>query len=77
MPKAALVSNEFVSSPDFEEYGQHVYGFVGNHDDDVPPDGMTKGSWFLEKDTKILNFFDPDNGGWAPFGTVPTGGVPK
>ena len=68
MAKAALVSTDFVSAREIGETGHYTYGFIGNHDDEVPTEGMTTGSWFLEKDTGVINFFDEGSGQWDPLG---------
>lgn len=68
MAKAALVSTDFVSAPEIGETGHYTYGFIGKHGHDVPTEGMTTGSWFLETDTGTMNFFDQASGQWEPMG---------
>ena len=68
MAKAALVSTDFVSAPEIGENGHYTYGFIGKHGDSVPTEGMTTGSWFLETDTGVMNFFDGASGQWEPMG---------
>ena len=48
MAKAALVSTDFVSATEIGENGHYTYGYIGEHGDEVPTEGMTVGSWFLE-----------------------------
>lgn len=55
MAKAALVSVSFVAAPALDEDGRNIYGYVGDHNDEVPEDNMTDGSWFLAKDTKKID----------------------
>lgn len=68
MAKAALVSTDFVSAPEIGENGHYTYGFIGKHGASVPTEGMTTGSWFLETDTGVMNFFNEASGQWEPMG---------
>ena len=68
MAKAALVSVSFVAAPALDEDGRNIYGYVGDHNDEVPDDNMTDGSWFLAKDTKKIYFFRTTSGKWEPMG---------
>ncbi len=68
MAKAALVSTDFVSAREIGETGHYTYGFIGKHGAEVPTEGMTEGSWFLETDTGVINFFDQESGQWEPMG---------
>ena len=68
MAKAKLVSVDFVAAAIFGETGHYVYGWIGNHGDEVPEENVTTGSWFLEKDTGVINFFDEGSGQWDPLG---------
>ncbi len=68
MAKAALVSTDFVSAQEIGEYGKYTYGFMGKHGDEVPTEKMTTGSWFLETDTGVMNFFNEASGQWEPMG---------